>query len=400
MVLIQYGIHRIFYERIMNGQKVDIKKLKKLAEQLARRVLCFPEGGQVIFLKGEVGAGKTTFARFFSEYFGVSSSSPTFSIIEVVSGKHKNTDINIIHADFYRATQERSEEVLDEYRDEYPIYSRKDFQKQAQNIYLLEWIPDEMKQEFFYDYNIPTIEIEFSHIFEGEETSSEWRNIEIVFKNPYSLSVGEARKLLDVYQTPLHVRDHIEVVRKIAVFCAEKLRENALPIDCELVESGAILHDCVRYVDFPKLPQNADDREQIQYYKPEENITDKKCAFWERIKSKYRTVHHAYAMQDILLSMHFDATGQVVKSHYTGDIFRSELFSLEEMCVYYADKRALHDTFVTIQERLIDGAKRYPREDAMAKQNDLLQKILAFEHELQVLGAWTENDIQKIFYEK
>jgi tRNA threonylcarbamoyl adenosine modification protein YjeE len=368
--------------------------MKKLAEQLASRVLCFPEGGQVIILKGEVGAGKTTFSRFFSEYLGLQSSSPTFSIIEVESGISKifeNKHINIIHADFYRATKERSAELLDEYFEKYKINSREDLKTNSQNIYLLEWISDELKQEFFYDenINIPIIELEFTHDFENID----YRNIEIIFKNPQSISVTKAKKLQDIYFTPLHVREHIELVRKIAVFCAQKLENNNVPIDIELVESSAILHDCVRYVDFPKLPKNSEDFEQIKFYNPKENITNEKCDFWAKIKAEYKTVHHAYAMQDILNKMGFEATGQVVKSHYTGDIFRKEEFCLEEICVYYADKRALHDTFVTIQERLIDGAKRYPREQLDGENNKLLKKILNFEKLLQELGNWSEKDI-------
>lgn len=377
---------------------IDIKNMKKLAEQLALRVLCFPEGGQVIILKGEVGAGKTTFSRFFSEYLGLKSSSPTFSIFELSSGEYNEKSLTVLHADFYRASAERGAELLDEYLERYKIFSREELKTKSQNIYLLEWISDEMKQEFFYEQGIPTIEIEFIHNFAETEQIGECRDLEIQFTNPQSISVTEAKKLHDTYLTPLHVREHIELVRKIAVFCARKLEENINPIDLTLVESGAILHDCVRYVDFPKLPKNSEDIEQIQFYTPEESITNEKCDFWAIIKAEYKTVHHAYAMQDILKKMNCEATGQVVKSHYTGDIFRKEKFSLEEICVYYADKRALHSTFVTIQERLIDGMKRYPNEQFERTQNILLEKILYFERLLQDLGKWSEEEIQQHMY--
>ena len=98
-------------------------------------------------------------------------------------------------------------------------------------------------------------------------------------------------------------------------------------------------------------------------------------------------------MQDILNKMHFEATAKVVKSHHTSDIFRKENFSLEEICVYYADKRALHDKLVTIEERLMDGAKRYPHELLKNDNNKLLTKILTFEKLLQNLGNWQERDI-------
>jgi len=384
---------------------MDIKKMKKLAEQLASRVLCFSKGGQVILLKGEVGSGKTTFSRFFSEYLQIESNSPTFSILETgsVFNEKINKTINIIHADFYRASQERSAELLDEYLENYQVSSRENNNSNSDdiNIYLLEWIDEELKQEFFYEQNIPVIEIEFTHDFSSAEsknnTTREFRDIEIIFKNAQSISVIEAKKLHNIYMTPLHVQDHIELVRKIAVFCAKKIAENNSAIDIELVEAAAILHDCVRYVDFPKLPTNSEDAEQIKFYKPEENITNEKCDFWAKIKEEYRTVHHAFAMQDILDKMNFEATGQVVKSHFTGDICRKSEFSLEELCVYYADKRAMHNKFVTVQERLIDGAKRYPSTQSRHTNDLLLTKILDFEKKLQELGGWAEDEIQNTF---
>lgn len=346
------------------------KEMKIFAQQLAQRIRIFPEAGEVIFLDGEVGSGKTTFSRYFSEFLNIESSSPTYSIIEQRQNLEQN--IEIIHGDFYRASQERSEEILEEYIENKPA-------ENIQKIFLLEWLSEECKIDFFLEF--PAIHLYFSHT-----DTIKQRKISIEFLNPNSCSVLNAKALQKEYKTPVHVQEHIELVRKIAMFCAKKLQQQNIPIDIELVESGAILHDAVRYVDFPLVT-----KEFEKYYK--EILTDEKIQFWNILQKKYKTMHHAHAMQDILNELYYTATGRVVASHYTGEIFRKKEFSWEEKCVYYADKRALHHTFVTIEERLIDGAKRYPHE--ALKDNNIKEKIMDMEKNLQKFGRWNEEDIQE-----
>ncbi len=355
---------------------VSETEMKIFAKELAKRVHYFSLGGKIIFCDGEVGSGKTTFTRYFSEYFGIISNSPTYSIIEQrksekkIDNKNKNENFTIVHGDFYRTDEMRSEEIIEEYLE---ILS------DEKSIGIFEWLDDTLKTELF--SHQPSISLFFSH---GE--NREKRKIDISFSNPFSCSIDTAKQLQEEYKTPVHVKHHIEMVRNIAMFCGEKLQKNNIPIDMELVESGALLHDAVRYVDFPEFTE-----EHRKYYA--ENITPEKINIWKKYQKIYKTQHHAHAMQNILHQLGFPATGKVVASHYTGEIYRNKHFSWEEKCVYYADKRALHSSFVTVQERLIDGAKRYPHEKI--KGNNLLDLILDFEKDLQEKGKWKEEDIQK-----
>lgn len=68
-----------------------------IARELGSRL----QGGTAVLLRGELGAGKTVFARGLAEGLGVSDpgivTSPTFTIVHEYSGRHK-----IFHIDLYR----------------------------------------------------------------------------------------------------------------------------------------------------------------------------------------------------------------------------------------------------------------------------------------------------------
>ena len=86
--------------------------------------------GDIIFLYGEIGVGKTSFARFFINFFesknGIKNSdvlSPTFNIVYDYDVK----DIKILHYDLYR---------LKKYRD---ISQLGIFETSNNSIKIVEW---------------------------------------------------------------------------------------------------------------------------------------------------------------------------------------------------------------------------------------------------------------------
>lgn len=342
--------------------KMTEKEMKNFAKDLAKRIQYLEKSERVIFLNGEMGSGKTTFCRYFSEFFNIEDSSPTYSIIE----KRHNTknNITIIHGDFHRISMERAEEIIEEYYNE-------------KSIFLLEWTNEKLKKKIFKN-NIPYININLEH------ESPENRKISIEFCNNYSISVLESQKLLDEFKTPIHVTHHIELVKNIAVFCAKNLQENGIPIDLNLVEASALLHDAVRYIDFPSFSE-----EDFKFYK--EVVTKEKVEFWKKIKNEYNDTSHGQAIKMILDKRKKFTTAVVSSNHMTGMIMRNKPFSWEEKCVYYADKRALRNTLVTIEYRLEDGRKRY----SLKKSIPLENKILLMEKELKENGKWEEKDLEK-----
>ena len=83
---------------------MQLKSLKD-TQNFSKSISKIISAGDIIFLYGEIGAGKTTFARFFINYLesknGIKNSdvlSPTFNIVY----DYDVGDIKILHYDLYR----------------------------------------------------------------------------------------------------------------------------------------------------------------------------------------------------------------------------------------------------------------------------------------------------------
>lgn len=94
----------------------------ELAAKLAKTL----KSGDIVCLDGELGAGKTVFAKGICSALGVEDyvSSPTFTIVN----EYEGTDNKIYHFDMYRLSDES--ELWDIGFDEYLSYG---------GIYIVEW---------------------------------------------------------------------------------------------------------------------------------------------------------------------------------------------------------------------------------------------------------------------
>lgn len=80
---------------------------KKIAADLAATL----KGGDIVTLQGELGAGKTTFAKGVAEALGIEEeiTSPTFTLMNIYNLKtlkHRNTE-KLVHIDTYRLKDEQ-----------------------------------------------------------------------------------------------------------------------------------------------------------------------------------------------------------------------------------------------------------------------------------------------------
>lgn len=85
----------------------SLEDTKKLAEKIASGV----KKGDVIALSGDLGAGKTTFSRFFINYLmghEENVTSPTFNLVL----PYETKDFTIWHFDLYRLNEAKEVEEL------------------------------------------------------------------------------------------------------------------------------------------------------------------------------------------------------------------------------------------------------------------------------------------------
>ncbi len=125
----------------IKDSKIDITS-EKLTEELAKEFTKFLEGGEFVFLYGEMGVGKTTFVKYLiNEYQKINNltqteiTSPTFSLLN----EYQVKDIRIKHYDLFRINRKEDINNLDI------------FEKDNKLITLIEWpqlIADKQDMKF------------------------------------------------------------------------------------------------------------------------------------------------------------------------------------------------------------------------------------------------------------
>ncbi|MEY8371230.1 tRNA (adenosine(37)-N6)-threonylcarbamoyltransferase complex ATPase subunit type 1 TsaE [Aerococcaceae bacterium 50-4] len=89
---------------------VNEESTKAFAQKLAKHV----QPGDIICLEGNLGAGKTTFTKYFAKALGIDQAikSPTYTIIR----EYEDNDIPLYHMDAYRLEETGSDSVgLEDY---------------------------------------------------------------------------------------------------------------------------------------------------------------------------------------------------------------------------------------------------------------------------------------------
>ena len=159
----------------------------------------------------------------------------------------------------------------------------------------------------------------------------------------------ECIELLRECHVPVHIVKHCKAVAKLAVFMAKRLAENAIPVDADLVDRACLLHDIFRVCEFPLE----------DFSRFEQLVTEEDKTKWRRLKEQHGGARHEDAACAYLRDA-YPILAQIIRKHrYTAIVDNQDKpRTWEEKLVYYADKRAMHDTIVPLQERLDEAHKR------------------------------------------
>ena len=132
----------------IKNSKIDISS-EENTKELAKKLSNYLKGGEIIFLYGEMGVGKTTFVKHFINQFQIDKkvkitevTSPTFNLLN----EYELNDLIIKHYDLFRI-KNKSE-----------IINLDVFNNHQNSITLIEW-PQLIDKE----NSIKTIDIIFSY---------------------------------------------------------------------------------------------------------------------------------------------------------------------------------------------------------------------------------------------
>jgi HD superfamily phosphohydrolase YqeK len=190
----------------------------------------------------------------------------------------------------------------------------------------------------------------------------------------------ECFAILAEYHVPPHIVNHSKAVAKLAVFLARRLNENGAEVNIILLEGACLLHDLLRVHDF----------KESDYDNFEQNLPEEEKAKWQKLRSKYKSSSHEDAAYDILKHK-YPVIALTIKRHrYMALLDEKEKpQSWEEKLLYYADKRVMHETIVSLKERLTEGHKRNIFQHGSATQSKInTAKVdpLIYEMEKEIFG--------------
>ncbi len=143
----------------IKNSKINISS-EETTRELAKNFSNYLKGGEIIFLYGEMGVGKTTFVKYFINEFQkihnlpqTEITSPTFNLLN----EYQIKDIRIKHYDLFRINNKKEAINLDI------------FEKDNKTITLIEW------PQLVADIsNVKSIDLNFNYLNDLND-----RNVEI-----------------------------------------------------------------------------------------------------------------------------------------------------------------------------------------------------------------------------
>ncbi len=130
--------------------------------------------------------------------------------------------------------------------------------------------------------------------------------------------------LMKLHHMRSNIVDHSLLVSRVAVVLGRMLRESGLGLDVDLIEAAALLHDITK------------------------------------TRALTTGENHSESGAELLQELGFKRVAEIVGQHVRvrEAILRAESLHEAEV-VNYADKRVMHDQFVSLEKRFLDIMDRY-----------------------------------------
>ncbi len=268
-----------------------------------------------MWLRGELGAGKTTFVQGLAHGLGITDrvTSPTFAL-------EQRYGTTLSHIDLYRLTTTQATDFL-RTLDHFPGFR------------VIEW-SDRSRETMESGIEITITE------------QPECRSLEISFRDIAIPDDQEIDTWMHAVKLPEHIQRHARKVAEICAIVADALISQGRIVRKKTLLASALTHDLLRFVDFASLAGDP-------IYSPTQEETD----IWTHCKQTYGTPHEA-AAERFLIEHGFPEIGRIVRTH-RGHGEDSVLETVEQYALTYADKRALIDQCVTVDQRFDDFILRY-----------------------------------------
>ncbi len=284
-----------------------------LAASLYQTCQAEPGRSLTIFLRGDLGTGKTTFVQGLGLGLGVSEPivSPTYAL----ENRYGET---LLHMDLFRIDPKEARTLLNASED-FP------------GVRVIEWSERlEATEGTEGSINITltdlslttrTIEITFADLpLPDRKTIEEWRN--------------EVR-------LPDHIRKHCDAVGTFAEHCAEEFLRRGIIARPQALKAAGHLHDLLRFIDF----LNVEDRSRH----PE----------WVALAKQYPYTHEE-ACARFVTERRYPGLGMIISPHGLRTMDHPEdLRTIEQKLLFYGDKRVMGDRVVSLEERFKDFVERY-----------------------------------------
>jgi tRNA threonylcarbamoyladenosine biosynthesis protein TsaE len=338
----------------------------KAGQSLGQRIYLKPSWQKDIFLFGEMGSGKTHFTKGLAKSLdsNLKIKSPTYNLINEQKFFKSNQQYKLAHFDLYRLGERASSDLLEIIQEKF---------QDPHSINVIEW-----SERLPKDFELPKNRLEI-HFSQGQKASE--RELTVKFFDPGRVSFKEARAITKEFATPYHIQEHEKGVAFVAGILAEKVFTCGNFVDIKLVITSAMLHDFVRYINFPVL-----DFSQFK-----EAITPEKIRIWQDTTAKYSTMHHGDVGAEILINKGFNSTAEVIAHHKSSALLHQKELTLEEEIVHFADKKVLHDHLVTLSERFKDGDIRHNWRRSQDQKDELRAKVRTIGNKLFTLAGF-ENE--------